>query len=154
MVTIINVFLVFFISTGTLAFGQLQATASARVLQAHRPSSRSKYQGQFRSFIMFCIFYQLSIVGIYSPHIMAFIEFLTQNGLSTRPLWPTFLLSSTSSTTVALIRCPCHIKTWLSCWHPVSKPFHRILLSKGFSLCQFSTLSYMLLRYSIGLLRI
>ena len=72
----------FFIFTGTLAFGHLHATASARLLQAHRPSSRSKYQSQFRSFIMFCNFYQLNMAAIQSPHIVAFIEFLAQNGLS------------------------------------------------------------------------
>ena len=73
MVTIINVFVVY-ISTGTLAFGHLHTTASARLLQAHKPSSRSKYQSPFWSFIMFCNFYQLSIASIHSPHIVAFID--------------------------------------------------------------------------------
>ena len=79
VVTIINV-LFFYIHNHT-GFGHLHATASPRLVQAHSPSSRSKYQSQFWSFILSCSSYQLNMAAIQSPHTVAFIEYLAQKRL-------------------------------------------------------------------------
>ena len=64
----------------------LAKSAAKKTNLAFRPGTQSSYQSMFRLFIAFTVFMQVSLLLLKPMIIVAYLEFLTYNGLSTPTL--------------------------------------------------------------------
>ena len=73
--------MLYFVS-GQKALTELKSKAASRVYQAFRPKTRRCYELLFRNFIGFCVISTLNVQSIQVQDIMAYLEYLVENGVS------------------------------------------------------------------------
>ena len=65
---------------------KLATGAKKRITTAFRPKTHKCYQMLYRTFIAFCVYLDLSIFDVSVVHIISYLEYLAQNGLSANML--------------------------------------------------------------------
>ena len=73
--------MLYFVS-GQKALTALKSKAASRVYQAFRPKTRRCYELLFRNFIGFCVITTLNVQSIQVQDIMAYLEYIVENGVS------------------------------------------------------------------------
>ena len=73
--------IIVFVDPGT-ATGSLASVAFQRLWGGFRPSTLASYKRMFNTFLGFLVALDLSLSLISTTHILAFMEYLTQNGMS------------------------------------------------------------------------